>query len=163
RGNPLFVQELLHDLAKRGALRRRGGHLAAVGDLATAPLPAELATGIAPQAPPPRKRRPDVLRHASLPRLRFSPRTLPMTSAMSEETLLSVLEEAIDQRLLVSDGPAFEFAHPLVRHVLASEHSAVRAQRMHQRIAGALQAHHSGELDDDVLEIAHHLIAAGPM
>src|SRR5262245_56557297 len=143
RGNPLLLQELLHDLAKRGALRRRGGYLAAVGDLATARLPAELMAVIAARMQPLGERCRDVLRHASLLGLRFSLRTLAAASATSEETLLTVLEEAIQQRLLVSDGPIFEFAHPLVRHVLAGEHSGVRAQRMHRRIAEALQRLHS--------------------
>src|SRR5262245_31692401 len=163
RGNPLFLQELLHDLAKRGALRRRGGYLAAVGDLATARLPAELMAVIAARMQPLGERCRDVLRHASLLGLRFSLRTLAAASATSEETLLTVLEEAIQQRLLVSDGPIFEFAHPLVRHVLAGEHSGVRAHRMHRRIAETLQRLHSEEPDDDVLEITHHLIAAGPV
>jgi hypothetical protein len=139
RGNPLFVQELLHDLVKRGALRRRGGYLAAVGDLGTARLPAELTAVIAARIQPLGERCREVLRLASLLGLRFSLATLAAVSATPEDTLLTLLEEAMQQRLLVSDGPMFEFAHPLVRHVLASEHSGVRVQGMHQRIAEALR------------------------
>jgi class 3 adenylate cyclase/tetratricopeptide (TPR) repeat protein len=162
RGNPLFVQELLHDLVKRGALRRRGGYLAAVGDLGAARLPAELTAVIAARIRPLGERCREVLRLASLLGLRFSPATLAAASATPEDTLVTVLEEAMQQRLLVSDGPMFEFAHPLVRHVLASEHSGARVQGMHQRIAEALQRLPPRGADDYLLEITHHLIAAGP-
>jgi class 3 adenylate cyclase len=163
RGNPLFVQELLHDLAKRGALRRRGGYLAAVGDLETVRLPAELTAVIAARTQPLGERCRDVLRLASLLRLRFSLQTLAAVSETPEEELLALLEEAVHQRLLVSDGPMFEFTHPLVRHVLASEQSGVRVQRMHRQIAETLQRAGPAGPDDDLFEITHHLIAAGPV
>jgi eukaryotic-like serine/threonine-protein kinase len=163
RGNPLFVQELLHDLVKRGALRRRGGFLAAVGDLETARLPAELTGVIAARMQPLGERCRDVLRLASLVGLRFSLQTLAAVSGSSEDTLLALLEEAMQQRLLVSDGPVFEFAHPLVRHVLASEQSGFRVQTMHRRIAETLQHLAPAGSDDALLEITHHLIAAGPV
>ena len=163
RGNPLFVQELLHDLVKRGALRRRGGYLAAVGDLATARLPAELTSVITARIQPLGERCREVLRLASLLGLRFSLQTLAAVSDTSEEALLAPLEEAMEQRLLESDGPMLEFMHALVRHVLASEQSGVRVQRMHRRIAETLQRLGPCGRDDELFEITHHLIAAGPV
>src|SRR5262249_27409914 len=95
RGNPLFVQELLHDLVKRGALRRRGGYLAAVGDLGTARLPAELTAVVAARVEPLGERCREVLRLASLLGRRFSLATLAAASDTPEDTLVTVLEEAI--------------------------------------------------------------------
>ena len=70
------MQELLHDLVKRGALRRRGGFLAAVGDLEAARLPAELTGVIAARIQPLGERCREVLRLGSLLGLRFSLHTL---------------------------------------------------------------------------------------
>ena len=163
RGNPLFVQELLHDLVKRGALRRRGGFLAAVGDLEAARLPAELTGVIAARIQPLGERCREVLRLGSLLGLRFSLHTLAAVSDTREDALLALLEEAMQHRLLVSDGAMFEFAHPLVRHVLASEQSGFRVQGMHRQIAETLQRLAPVGSDDGLLEITHHLIAAGPV
>ncbi|MEO8601823.1 MAG: AAA family ATPase, partial [bacterium] len=161
RGNPLFVEELLHDLVKRGALRRRGGYLAAVGDIDAVRLPAELTGMIAERTRPLGVRGAEVLGLAALLGSRFSLDTLAAVSELASEEVLDLLEEAARQRLLASDGSMFEFLHPLVRHVLASQPTGVRAQRMHQRIATTLGRLHAESADDRLLEITHHLIAAG--
>jgi len=161
RGNPLFIQELVHDLVKRRALRRRGRYLAAVGDPAAVRLPDELAAMIAARIRPLGQRAREVLGMAALLGSRFSLDTLAAVSDGAEEELLRLLEEAIRQRLLVSDGSGFEFEHPLVRRVLASELSGARAQRMHLRIAQTVERLYAGRSDDHLLEVTHHLIAAG--
>src|SRR5262249_46897627 len=66
RGNPLFIQELVHDLVKRRALRRRGRYLAAVGDPAAVRLPDELAGMIAARIRPLDQRGREVLGMAAL-------------------------------------------------------------------------------------------------
>src|SRR5262249_31561092 len=134
RGNPLFIQELLHHLVKHGALRRRGGSLGALGDLGAVRLPKELTSVIGARTRPLESRCRRVLEYASLLGTRFSPRTLAAVSDVGEDELLGLLEEAVRQRILVSDGPVFEFLHPLVRQALASEPSGLRVQRMHARI-----------------------------
>jgi len=161
RGNPLFIQELVHDLVKRQALRRRGRYLAAVGDPAAVRLPDELAGMIAARIRPLGPRCREVLGLAALLGNRFTLETLAAVGDLPAEEVLELLEEAIRQRLLVSDGAGFEFEHPLVRSVLASEPSGARAQRMHLRIADTLERLHGGSADDNLLEITHHLIAAG--
>jgi len=160
-GNPLFVEELLHDLVKRGALRWRGGYLAAVGDLDAVRLPAELTGIIADRIRPLGSRCVEVLGLAALLGSRFSLDTLAAVSELGSEAVLDLLEEASRQRLLASDGAVFEFVHPLVRHVLASQPTGIRARRMHRRIAATLEHLHAGSADDHLLEITHHLIAAG--
>jgi class 3 adenylate cyclase/tetratricopeptide (TPR) repeat protein len=161
RGNPLFIQELLHDLVKRGALRRRGRALAAVGDIAAARLPIELTGIIAARAAPLSVRCREVLVVAALLGSRFSLRTLAAVANVPADELLPLLEEAGQHRLLVSAGAEFEFAHPLVRHVLASDPNPERAQRLHRQIADRLARVHGESGDDRLLEITHHLIAAG--
>lgn len=161
RGNPLFVEELLHDLLTRGALRRRGGFLAADGDLATARAPEELTAMIAARIAPLSPRCRDVLGAAALLGARFAPGLLAAVSEIAEVELLGLLEEATRQRVLAGDGESFEFQHPLVRHVLSGELSGARAQRLHLRIAETLERMQS-RADDQLLAVTHHLIAAGP-
>src|SRR5262249_53216860 len=81
RGNPLFIQELLHHLVKHGALRRRGGYLAALGDLGAVRLPKELTSVIGARTRPLESRCRRVLEYASLLRTPFSPRTPAAVSA----------------------------------------------------------------------------------
>jgi class 3 adenylate cyclase/tetratricopeptide (TPR) repeat protein len=162
-GNPLFIHELVQDLARRGALRRRGRYLATAGDVASVRLPMQLTGMIGARTQKLARRCHDVLGFASLLGGRFSMRTLAAVTGVAEDELLDLLEEAMRERLLVSEGAMFEFAHPIVRQVLASQPSGLRVQRMHLQIATALERLHAASPDDHLLEITHHMIAAGPV
>jgi tetratricopeptide (TPR) repeat protein len=67
----------------------------------------------------------------------------------------------VHQRILLCDGPLFQFAHPLIRHVFYADPSAARRQRIHLQIAQTLQRLYADCLDAHLLDIAHHLVRAG--
>ncbi|HET9476771.1 MAG TPA: LuxR C-terminal-related transcriptional regulator, partial [Dehalococcoidia bacterium] len=87
--------------------------------------------------------------------------TLARIAGGDEDLLLDALEEAIRQRFVVSEGPDFRFAHPLVRHVLYSEASVPRRQRLHHQIATALEELYADSIDERIEVIAHHLLNSG--
>src|SRR5262249_43243584 len=82
-------------------------------------------------------------------------------SGLAEEAVLDHLEEGMRQDILRSEGPGFQFAHPLLRHVLYSALSVARRQRLHAQIAQVMERLYAGNIEGHLLEIAHHLIRAG--
>jgi class 3 adenylate cyclase/DNA-binding SARP family transcriptional activator len=71
--------------------------------------------------------------------------------------LLDHLEEGVRRALLVEEGFAFAFRHPLVREALASGTSASRRALIHRETARALGARASA----DPLEVAYHARLGG--
>jgi class 3 adenylate cyclase/tetratricopeptide (TPR) repeat protein len=161
-GNPLFVQEVVHDLVRQGALQAQGGRLIATGALAGVRLPEQLTAAIASRT----RALSDPCRHlltiAALLGNRFEVAVLSHVSDGSEESVLEQLEEAMQHQLLVSEEQSFQFAHPLIRQTLQDQLSVARRQRLHQQIADRLTRRYGEHRDEHVIEIAHHVVAAGP-
>ena len=161
QGNPLFVQEVLDHLVRRDALQEQGGYLVTTAAPADLRLPEQVTGAIVARAQALSEGCRRVLTAASFVGERFSVEVVAAVSGVAEDELLDLLEEATRQRLLRSEGPAFQFAHPLIRHVFYHEASAARRERIHKEIAESLQRLYAGHTDDHVLEIAHHLVRAG--
>ncbi|MEY2419361.1 MAG: hypothetical protein QOG90_2041 [Actinomycetota bacterium] len=95
----------------------------------------------------------------------FSFRLLEIISDLQVDDLVDVVDEAEAAQVLVSeerDGEVvFSFAHELIRQTLLSSLSVLRRQRLHLRVADAIE-----KLDEDAVvtrsqEIADHLMKAG--
>jgi class 3 adenylate cyclase/tetratricopeptide (TPR) repeat protein len=163
RGNPLFIQEVLHDLIQQDALEEQGGYLVTPASSADLRLPDHVTGAIVARTRELTEGCRSVLTLAAFLGESFSLQSLSAVSGMSEDEVLSLLEDAVRQRLLLSEGEAFQFAHPLIRHVLYHEPSAARRQRTHRQIAQALARLYGDRLDAHLLEIGHHLVRAGPV
>lgn len=161
-GNPLFIQEALHYLVHSGALEERAGYLMASVSPADLRLPDQITTAIAARTQKLSTNCHKVLTLGSFLGDEFSFEILSAVSGENEDELLELLEEGMRQRLLLSEGQVFQFAHPLVRHVFYSEPSAVRRQRIHWHIAQTLERSYADSRENHLLEIAHHLVSAGP-
>jgi hypothetical protein len=163
QGNPLFMQEVLHHLVQHQALHARGGYIVTTASLADLRLPTHITASMAIRIAALSQDCQQVLTLSAFLGERFSLQMLRAISGLGEEVLLDALQEAIDQHLLLSEDQDFQFAHPLIRHVLYQTPSGARRQRWHQRIAQALESLYADQLDDHVLEIAHHLMEAGSL
>jgi tetratricopeptide (TPR) repeat protein len=163
QGNPLFVQEVFHHLAKHEALQERAGYTVTAVSPADLRLPEQVTTAIANRVHSLSENCRKILLTASFLGDRFPLQVLSAVSECSEDELLDLLEEGLQHRLLVNEGQTFQFAHPLIRHVLYSTPSAARRQRMHWQIAQTLEQLYAEHIDAHVLEIAHHLVLAGPV
>jgi predicted ATPase len=155
RGNPLFIQEVLHHLVKQDALQRSGGYPVATTVLADLQLPAHVMGALIRRTHGLGKICRTVLKLASFVGESFSLEVLQVLRGHREEELLRPLEEGVHQRILLSDGPLFEFAHSLIRHVFYDDPSAARRQRIHLQIAQTLQRLYADRLDAHLLDIAH--------
>jgi class 3 adenylate cyclase/DNA-binding NarL/FixJ family response regulator len=162
QGNPLFIQEVLHHLVQQDSLQERGGYIVATALPSDLWLPKHVAGAIGARTQELSEGCRKLLTLASFLGDRFAVQTLSAVSGVSEDEALSLLEEAMHQRLLLSEGQTFQFAHPLIRQVFYDEPSAARRQRVHQQIAQTLEHLYAESREAHVLELAHHLVRAGP-
>ncbi len=162
QGNPLFVQEVVHHLVQQDALLERGGYVVTTTSPTDLPLPDQVTGAIISRLQGLSQGCRRVLTLAACLGDRFSLQAVAAVSEVGEEALLLLLEEGIRQRLLLSEDQSFQFTHPLIRHVFYHEPSAARRQRMHAQIAASLQQLYADNLEPHLLEIAHHLVRAGP-
>jgi tetratricopeptide (TPR) repeat protein len=163
QGSPLFVHEVVYYLEQRQALRSQRGQIEATLTAADLRLPTQVTEVIVARTarmPPPSR---DLLSLAALLGEVFSLSVLAAVRAEPETEVLIQLEEAVQQDLLVSEGQEFQFAHPLVRQALYHLPSVARRQRLHEQIAQTLIQVYEPELQQHSLEIAHHLMQAGPV
>ncbi|MFI5373723.1 MAG: AAA family ATPase [Candidatus Rokuibacteriota bacterium] len=160
-GNPLFIQEVMHHLVEQDALEEQGGYVVTTTAASELRLPDQVTGAIVTRAEGLGESCRRALTLASFLGDSFSLKALATVSGSSEDDLLNSLEEGMRQRLLLSQGPGFQFAHPLIRHVFYHAPSGPRRQRFHKQIAESLQRLYADDLDKHVLEIAHHLVKAG--
>lgn len=87
---------------------------------------------------------------------------LARATRLDLETLADYLDEAADERIVVSShtGDGYVFAHGLLREQLMASMPALRRQRLHATLAEVLA---DGSGDDAVTRRAQHLIAAQPL
>jgi predicted ATPase len=163
QGNPLFIQEVLHHLVQQEALQDRGGYLVATAAAADLQLPEQVTGAIVWRVRQLNRECQRVLAFAALLGDACSMQVLSAVTDLSEDRLLDLLEEAMRQRILQSEGKGLRFAHPLIRHVFYHETSQARRQRMHRHIAETLERLHAGAPNEHVLEMVHHLTRAGPL
>jgi len=160
-GNPLFVRLVLLHLIEEGKLRSEGGRLAITVPIAEMGIPEGVREAIG--------RRLSRLSDACNEMLTLSS---ALTGGVSWEALkaihadlpdvrlLELLEEALAAQLIVERGEggpiAYDFTHALVRHTLYDEMSAPRRILAHRRIAEAIEALYSDDIDEHVAELAYH-------
>ncbi|MEX0683262.1 MAG: AAA family ATPase [Dehalococcoidia bacterium] len=161
RGNPLFIQEAMLNLQQRGALEDRGGSLVTTLPADQIPLPAEVTEAIHERVELLEKDAQGVLAVAALIADGFSVDELRLVTNRPQEELLDILDRCVEEGFLEVNGDQLAFAHPLIKHVFNARSTGPRAQRMHRDLAGALESHYAGRLDDHLAEIAGHLVSAG--
>jgi class 3 adenylate cyclase/tetratricopeptide (TPR) repeat protein len=164
-GNPFFVQEVFKYLADAGRLFDAGGHFRA--DLAIAQL--DVPEGIRLVVGRRLARLGDVGRNvlsaASVIGRDFSYRLLEAIAEVDPDTLLDVVDAAERAYLITSieEGGEvrFRFAHELIRQTLVSGLSLPRRQRLHLRVAEALERLYPDAVDERAADLAQHLFQAG--
>jgi predicted ATPase len=139
-GNPLFVEEALHELIEQGAVRREGPRWrrAEVRDLA---FPRSLGEAVTRRVDRVRPECADVLRAASVLGRNFEFRELlAVNHGHDEDRLRGALAEAVDARLLApGPGDSFTFAHEQFRRALYDGLHELRRRRLRRRAAVALE------------------------
>jgi DNA-binding SARP family transcriptional activator len=162
-GNPFFVEELCKALIDQGQLYLAGSTWRRK-DLKTVVLPRSVRAAIllrVERLPAPVQA---MLRLAAVLGREFEFETLSAASDQETEAVLTALEQAERAQLLHENrsGPAgpggrFTFAHALIPFTLRETLSGLRLQRLHARVASAIEARRP----EDVEALAYHYTAAG--
>ena len=97
----------------------------------------------------------------------FSLRLLEELENNEPDTVLDAIEEAERADLVIPEperrDTRYRFVHELVRQTLAESLSLPRRQRLHMRIADAIERVYSANPESQAPSLAHHLYQAGTM
>jgi tetratricopeptide (TPR) repeat protein len=172
-GNPFFVEEVFEHLAEEGKLFDAQGRWRAdlrVGELEV-PEGVRLVIGRRLERVCEDCRR--VLTAAAVIGRGFSFELLEALGdpsagpgqAVDTDALLDAVDEGERAHLITaaSDGPEarFTFAHELIRQTLVSGLSLPRRQRLHLRVAEAMERAYSRSIEEHAADLAYHLNQAG--
>ncbi|AGB25701.1 adenylate/guanylate cyclase family protein [Mycobacterium sp. JS623] len=160
-GNPFFAEEMVRELAQRGALAgERGGYVCGV-DAADIAVPATVQAAIEARIDRLAAPAKQTLTAAAVIGARFEAELL---AALGIDAVLGELmgAELIDQ-VRFTPSAEYAFRHPLI-HAVAYE-SQLKSDRAqwHRRLAAAIQERAPGLVEDNAALIAEHLEAAGEL
>lgn len=156
-GNPLFLVEVARFLAERGP---------SLGDPDPADVPESVRAVIRRRLQRLSVESGDVLAAAAVLGRDFSLDVLQRVSGVSEQVLLSAVDEASAARLLTDISGLtgrLRFSHALIRDVAYVDVPRARRTELHRRVAAALELLHGTDVEPPLAEIAHHLVEATPV
>jgi DNA-binding winged helix-turn-helix (wHTH) protein/tetratricopeptide (TPR) repeat protein len=166
-GNPFFVEEVFRYLSEEGKLfDERGKWLPGLReeDLQV-PASVRLVLGRRLQRLSEGAQR--VLTIAAVIGRSFSLRLLDELENKQPDTVLDAIEEAERAQLVVPErdrrDTRYRFVHELVRQTLAESLLLPRRQRLHMRIADAVERVYSEKTEAQASSLAHHLYQAGAL
>jgi tRNA A-37 threonylcarbamoyl transferase component Bud32/tetratricopeptide (TPR) repeat protein len=164
-GNPYFVEEIFRHLSEEGKLFDEGGKWrpGLRVDQLHVPEGVRLVLGRRLDRLGVDARR--VLTTAAVIGRSFSLRLLEELENQQPDAALDAIEEA-EHAHLVTAEPAgretrYRFVHELVRQTLAETLSLPRRQRLHARVADAIERVYAANLEAQASSLAHHLYQAG--
>ena len=157
-GNPFFIEEVLKALIEQGQIYRAGDRWERK-ELGELTIPQSIKEAIGRRLNRLSHDCIDILHTAAIIGKDFPFGLLAEVAAADEDALFDALEEASAAQLIrAAAGETFIFTHDKIREVLYDEVLSIRRNRLHRRIAEALDRQ-SGPPPIEVL--AYHYIAAG--
>jgi tetratricopeptide (TPR) repeat protein len=164
-GNPFFVEEVFQHLSEEGKLFDATGawHQDLRVESLDVPEGVRLVIGRRLERLSESTRR--ILTTAAVIGRTFSLTLLESLEETAGDTVLDAVEAAEAAHLLSAQTGAREtryvFAHELIRQTLAETLSLPRRQRLHAKIAAAIERVYAASLDGHISALAHHLYKAG--
>jgi adenylate cyclase len=164
-GNPFFTEEFVQSLIESGQLEGSPGRYRLVTPLERIEVPGNVQALLAARIDRLAEREKQVLQTAAVIGREFSEPVLDAVAELPHEDLAAALAELVRGEFLVEQAlyPVAElaFKHPLTQEVaLASQLREPRA-RIHERVAGALEALSPEKPNERSALIAHHWEQAG--
>lgn len=164
-GNPFFVEEVFRHLHEAGKLFDEAGRWRPVVEIADSDVPRSVGLVIGQRLARVSDDCRRILTIAALAGKTFRFDLIAGFQGVDEDDLLDALEEAARATLIedVSTGreARYAFVHEQIRQTLLSLLSTARRQRLHLRMADALEALPGADAGAHAPEIAYHLRQAG--
>jgi eukaryotic-like serine/threonine-protein kinase len=164
-GNPFFVEEVFRHLSEEGRLFDETGkwRQGLRVDKLQVPEGVRLVLGRRLERLGENARR--VLTTAAVIGRSFSLRLLEELENKQPDAALEAVEEAERAHIVVAElagrDTRYRFVHELIRQTLAETLSLPRRQRLHARVADAIERVYSSNLETHASSLAHHLYQAG--
>jgi hypothetical protein len=163
-GVPFFVEEVYRHLAEEHRLTDASGKWLPEVQLGEIEVPETVRLVLGRRIDRIAETAQGVLTTAACVGRTFTFDFLAQVSDAKEDDLFDALEEAERARLVIAeDGrqPRFVFAHEQIRQTLLGRLSFLRRQRLHLRVADALEKRYAANLDEHASDLAYHLMQAG--
>jgi tRNA A-37 threonylcarbamoyl transferase component Bud32/tetratricopeptide (TPR) repeat protein len=164
-GNPFFVEEVYQHLAEEGRLFDATGAWRADLRLGAIDVPEGVRLVIGRRLDRLGQQARKVLTAAAVIGRTFPLDVLEAVVDVSDDEVLDAIEEAERAQLVAPEASqrmaAYGFVHELIRATLVGGLSLPRRQRVHLKIADALERLRAASLDRQVSALAHHLYQAG--
>ncbi|HEX5070775.1 MAG TPA: protein kinase [Vicinamibacterales bacterium] len=164
-GNPFFVEEVFQHLKDEGQVFDASGAWRTDLRVETLDVPEGVRLVIGRRLERLGETTRRVLTTAAVIGRSFSLSLLESLEEAAADAVLDAVEEAERAHLLAPQQSGREtrylFAHELIRQTLADALSLPRRQRLHARIAAAIERTYAHALDKHVSALAHHLYNAG--
>ena len=156
-GNPFFVREVLRHLAETGAVERSEEGWNTRLPVDQLGIPEGVRETVGRRLARLSDDTNQALRLAAVVGPEFECAVLQTAGELTEESLLSALEEAATARVLIEvSATRYRFAHALIRATLYESLTAARQVVLHRRTAEAIETIHQGALADYVPALARH-------
>ena len=163
-GNPFFVQEVFQHLAEEGRLLDASGKWRTDFVISEIDVPESIRLVIGRRLDHLSEDVRKCLTTGAVIGRSFSFHVLEEAVDLGSDALLDAVDAAERARLVAgsedSHEPRFAFTHELIRQTLLANVSLPRRQRLHLRVADAIEQALGGA-DEHATELAHHLFLAG--
>jgi predicted ATPase len=165
QGNPFFVEELYRHLHEEGRMFNADGQFRADIAIDEIDVPKNVRLIIDRRLERLDENEKRVLAAAAVIGRSFSFQLLSEINHVAVDELFTIVEKAQQMGIVVAsaEGPErpFTFGHELVCQTLLAGISALRQERLHARVAEAIQRLHPDAVSDRAGDIADHLVKAG--
>jgi len=156
-GNPFFVLEVLRHLVETGAVEQHEGVWVPRLPVDQLGIPEGVRDVVGRRLARLSDDANQTLRIAAVVGPEFELGVVQAAGDLSEDTLLSAVEEAAAARVVTEvSATRYRFAHALIRATLYESLSAARQVTLHRKAAEAIERIHQAALDDYVPALAHH-------
>jgi AAA ATPase domain/Putative zinc-finger len=158
-GNPFFAEEVVRELAERGALRGEPGAFLSAAEVGEVSVPVTLQATIAARIDRLDAKAKRTLGAAAVLGARFD---LDLLTALGVDAVVDDLLAAqlIDQ-VRFTRQPEYVFHHPSIRTVAYEFQLKSDRAELHRRVAAAIESRDPAAADENAALIAEHLEAAG--
>ncbi len=162
-GNPFFVEEIFRSLAQEGRLFDTAGNWRADVTVSETELPRTVRLVIRRRLESLTPECRSVLSRAAVIGHTFDYELLSSIAEQDDEALFQALEEGERAHLVAPDNQGrLAFSHELVRQTLLSALTLPRRQRLHARVAQAIERLHAENVASFADNLSEHLRMAGP-